>query len=224
MTTARKKQPRRERTEEKILDAFERVLLRDGAHNISVLSISREAGVAKTLIYKYFDGLVGLIKAWFVRRKRWPELKELNPDQAPAFRDNPLLYEKHVLRRMADRLRESPLLLEIMMAELLGSGPVTEALRELRADRMKADSEILGYDLAASDVQGKATLRIFYAAISYLVLRAHNSPEYMGTVRLDEDDGWSEVMSDLEDIFDDLIAFHQQMSISAQRMDRYRNA
>ena len=51
----RKKQPRREKTEEEILNALERVLLRDGAHNISVMSISREAQVAKTLIYKYFD-------------------------------------------------------------------------------------------------------------------------------------------------------------------------
>ena len=140
MTTERKKQARRENTEEKILDAFERVMLRDGAHRISVLSISREAGVAKTLIYRYFDGLVGLIKEWFVRRRRWPELHELYADeQAQAFSENPLEYQKQSLRQMADRLRDSPLLQEVMMAELLGAGPVTIALRELRAERLKAD-------------------------------------------------------------------------------------
>ena len=66
---------------------------------------------------------------------------------------------------------------------------------------------ILGQDLSLSDVQGKATLRVFYAAMSYLVLRARSSPEYMGTLQLDREDGWREVMADFEDIFDDLIEF-----------------
>jgi len=219
MTAIKKKQARREATEEKILDGFERVLLRDGAHRLSVVSISREAGVAKTLIYKYFGGLVGLIKTWLVERRRWPDLKDLYTNvQVPAYNDNPLLYQKQVLRQMAERLKESPLALEIMAGELLGSGPVTTALRELRLERMKEDSVILGHDLSSSEVQGKPTLRIFYAAIAYLVLRARQSPEYMGTLRLDEEDGWNEVMGDLEEIFDDLIAFNAQMSISEKRM------
>jgi AcrR family transcriptional regulator len=219
MTTVKKKQPRRVKTEAKILDAFERVLLRDGAHNISVMSVSREAKVAKTLIYKYFGGLVGLIKTWLNQRERWPDLRELYADdQAPAFNENPLLYQKTSLLRLAEHLRNSPLSREIMMAELMESGPVTTALRELRMERVKEDSKILGHDLSSSEIQGKPTLRIFYAAISYLVLRARTSPEYMGTVHLDSDDGWREVMADLEEIFDDLIAFHAQMTITKERL------
>ena len=78
-----------DKEEKEILDAFERVLLRDGAHKISVMSISREAGVAKTLIYKYFDGLSGLIKTWINERHGWPDLTDLYADDlAPAFADN----------------------------------------------------------------------------------------------------------------------------------------
>ena len=208
MTKVTKKQPRREKTEAKILDAFERVLLRDGAHNVSVMSVAREAEVAKTLIYKYFDGLSGLIKTWINERHGWPDLTDLyTDDPAPAFADNPLQYQKISLRRMADHLRNSPLSLELMAAELLESGPVTIALQELRAERLQEDSALLGRDLSSEQVQGKPTLRIFYAAISYLVLRARASPEYMGNLRLDKDDGWKQIMADFEAIFDDLIAY-----------------
>jgi AcrR family transcriptional regulator len=208
MTKVTKKQPRREKTEAKILDAFERVLLRDGAHNVSVMSVSREADVAKTLIYKYFDGLSGLIKTWINERHGWPDLTDLYADDlAPAFADNPLQYQKISLRRMADHLRNSPLSLELMAAELLESGPVTTALQELRAERLQQDSALLGRDLSSANVQGKPTLRIFYAAISYLVLRARASPEYMGKLHLDKDDGWNQIMADFEGIFDDLIAY-----------------
>jgi AcrR family transcriptional regulator len=219
MATAAKKQPRREVTEAKILDAFERTLLRDGANNISVMSVSREAGVAKTLIYKYYGGLVGLIKTWIDERHGWPDLSDLyGEDQGPAFDDNPLLYQKQSLRKMAEHLRKSPLSQELMVAELMGSGPVTEALHELRSDRLKQDSEILGQDLSDSEVRGKPSLRIFYAAMSYLVLRAKNSPVYMGTLQLDTDEGWNEVMADFENIFDDLIAFQEHLAISKQRL------
>ena len=61
-------------------------------------------------------------------------------------------------------------------------------------------------------------LRIFYAAMSYLVLRAKNSPAYMGTVQLDTDEGWNKVMADFENIFDDLIAFQEHLAISKQRL------
>jgi hypothetical protein len=161
---------------------------------------------------------VGLIKTWLTERERWPDLKELYTDeQAHAFSENPLLYQKKSLLRLAEHLRENPLSLEIMTAELLESGPVTTALRELRMERVKEDSELLGQDLSSAEVPGKPTLRIFYAAISYLVLRARTSPEYMGTVHLDTDAGWSEIMSDLEEIFDDLIAFQAQVKTPATR-------
>ena len=214
-----KKQPRREKTEEEILDAFERVLLREGAHNVSVMSISREAQVAKTLIYKYFGGLVGLIGIWAIRREVWPNLVELFSDTSPAdFADNPLLYQKKNLLRLAEYLRSNPLLLELLKAELMETGAVSDALRELRVEGSTPDTNILGLDLTPPDLQGKPTLRIFNAAISYLVLRARTSPTYMGIDNLDSDEGWDEVMSDLEEIFDDLIAFQEQMTLANKRL------
>ncbi len=221
MSTTVKKQPRREKTEEAILDAFERVLLRDGAHKISVMSISREGDVAKTLIYKYFDGLVGLIKTWVERRKIWPDLTEIfAADDIVNYNDNPLLFQKQNLIRLADYLRNNPLLLELLTAELLESGPVSEALAELREERTQEETRFLGQDLKTADIQGRPTLRIFNAAIYYLVLRARTAPDYMGTVQLDTDEGWAAVMADLEEIFDDLIAYQSYISIAEERQKK----
>ena len=72
-----KHQIRREATEEAILDAFERVLLRDGARDLTLNAVMKEAGVAKPLLYKYFGDLTGLARAWGKKRKFWPEQSDL---------------------------------------------------------------------------------------------------------------------------------------------------
>ena len=70
------RQARRVKTETALLDAFEAVLIRDGASDVTVQAIADEAGVAKTLIYKYFDGIEGLIKTWAEQRELFLPLEE----------------------------------------------------------------------------------------------------------------------------------------------------
>ena len=55
---------KRHATEEVILDSFEAVLLEEGARRLTVAAIMERAGYAKPLLYKYFGGIAGLVKAW----------------------------------------------------------------------------------------------------------------------------------------------------------------
>ena len=147
-----KKQKRREETEETILDAFETVLMRDGAHKVTLMSVANEAGVTKVLIYRYFDDLVGLIKTWASRRQKLPDFKSLFDDgDISEFNDNPLQYQKVGLRRLAEYLRGSPISLELLIAELLETGPVSEALQELRVEQTQKDGSAIGRDATNED-------------------------------------------------------------------------
>ncbi|HKV50549.1 MAG TPA: helix-turn-helix domain-containing protein [Gemmatimonadaceae bacterium] len=62
----------REATRTKIIDAVERLAVRDGFESCGVNAISKEAGVDKVLIYRYFGGLDGLLSATIAERAAWP--------------------------------------------------------------------------------------------------------------------------------------------------------
>jgi len=52
------------KTKERLLEAVDDVLARDGFNGLGINALAREAGVDKVLIYRYFGGLSGLLKAY----------------------------------------------------------------------------------------------------------------------------------------------------------------
>ena len=125
------RQARRVRTETALLDAFEAVLVRDGASDVTVQAVATEANVAKTLIYKYFDGIGGLIKAWARQRDIFLPIEELFPDPeaaAKALHEDPYQFAKAQIMKQAGHMRDHPAYVELCLAELSGSGQVVDAL------------------------------------------------------------------------------------------------
>lgn len=199
------RQARRVRTETSILDGFEVVLVREGAAAVTVQAIAHEAGVAKTLIYKYFDGLEGLIKAWADSREIFVPLEELFPDPAAAATEletDPYVFAKHQILRQAEHMRRHPVYIELCLAELTGSGPVVDALLELRRERNEAESQALGRSLDGSNLSMLLPVMLMPAAVTYLAMRARKSPLYAGVVQLDTDQGWQSMMTAVEQIID----------------------
>jgi len=202
------RQERRVRTEAKLLAAFETVLIREGAGDVTVQAVAREAQVAKTLIYKYFDGIGGLIKAWSAKGDLFVPLEVLFPDPNAAAQelyDDPLQFAKNQILRQAEHMRNHPAYVELCLAELSGSGPVIDALMELRTERNAAESKALGVALDGSTVPMLLPVLLLPAAITYLAMRARKSPVYAGGVRLDTDEGWAQVMGAVEQLLDLII-------------------
>ena len=201
----RKLQDRRLQTEAALIEAFESLLLREGAKGINASSIAQEAGVAKTLIYKYFESLVGLIKAWAVRKEIFIKLQDLFPDAelaAENLEQDPYEYAKAQILKQAEHLRTNPILLEIMLAELVGTGPIVQALKELRAERNMAESIIVGQPLSHAHLNFALPVLLMPAAVSYLALRARHAPTYFGTIQLDQDQDWRSMMDAIERVLD----------------------
>jgi AcrR family transcriptional regulator len=199
------RQERRVRTEAALLEAFEIVLVREGVGNVTVQAVADEANVAKTLIYRYFDGIGGLIKAWASERDVFVPLAELFPDpqaSARALVDDPFQFAKHQILKQAEHMRRNPAYIELCLAELSGSGPVVEALMELRIERNEAESKALGMSLDGSTVPMLLPILIMPAAITYLAMRARKSPIYAGIIRLDTDEGWAQIMVAVEQLLD----------------------
>jgi AcrR family transcriptional regulator len=135
------RQERRVRTEAKLLDAFQTVLIREGAGDVTVQAVALEAQVAKTLIYRYFDGIGGLIKAWAKQRDLFVPLEVLFPDPEASAKDlyeDPFQFAKSQILKQAAHMRNQPAYVELCLAELSGSGPVVDALMDLRLERNEA--------------------------------------------------------------------------------------
>jgi AcrR family transcriptional regulator len=208
------RQARRVRTETAILDAFETVLLREGAGGVTVQAVAQEAGAAKTLIYKYFEGMEGLIQAWAKQREIFLPLKELFPDPAAAantMHTDPYGFAKMQIIKQAQHMRDHPVYIELCLAELSGSGPVVDALLELRRERNEAESKALGETLDGSSMPMLLPIMLLPAAITYLAMRARKSPLFAGMVRLDTDEGWASMMVAVEQVID-LISMAAQMA------------
>lgn len=198
------RQERRLRTEDALLDAFEAVLIRDGAAEVTVHAVAAEAQVAKTLIYRYFDGIGGLINVWASRRNVFVPLAELFPDpvaSAKELRDEPVQFAKKQILKQAQHMRSHPAYVELCIAELSGSGPVVDTLMELRIKRNDAESQALGVTLDGSTVPMLLPQLLLPAAITYLAMRARKSPSYAG-IRLDSDAGWAQIMGAVEQTLD----------------------
>jgi AcrR family transcriptional regulator len=212
------RQARRVQTEAALLAAFEAVLLRDGAASVTVQAVATEAGAAKTLIYKYFGGMDGLIKAWAVQREIFLPLEELFPDPGAAaatLQADPFAFAKAQILKQAQHMRDHPVYIELCVAELSGSGPVVDALMELRRERNAAESRALGQSLDGANVPMLLPVMLMPAAITYLAMRARKSPLFAGVVRLDTEEGWASMMSAVEQVIDMLALAARMAEVAA---------
>ena len=199
------RQARRVRTEERILDAFEAVLVSAGAAGVTVQAVADEAGVAKTLIYKYYEGLEGLIETWGRQRDIFIPLEELFPEPDAAveyMHRDPYAFAKMQILKQAEHMRRHPVYIELCIAELSGSGPVIDALMKLRQERNEAESKALGESLDGSALPTLLPVMLMPAAVTYLAMRARKSPLFAGIVRLDTDEGWAAMMAAVEQLLD----------------------
>ena len=207
-------QARRVRTEQAILDGFETVLIREGAGGVTMQAVASEADVAKTLIYKYFENMDGLIKTWAKQREIFVPLEELFPDPdaaAESLHNDPYAFAQMQIMKQAQHQRNNPAYVELCLAELSGSGPVVDALLDLRHERNEAESKALGETLDGANISMLLPLMLMPAAITYLAMRARKSPLYAGMIRLDTDEGWDSMMAAVEQVIG-LIGLASQIS------------
>lgn len=190
----------RQRAEEAILDAFERVVARDGFRGLGPTAIMNEAGLGKPLLYRYFGDLGGLIEAWGERRGMWPDDAELLGSL--ALDRDPAEQLKSSLDALAAHLHRNPVRLEILAEELTPDTEISPLLRRIRQGEQANHEQLFPPDHPARRRENFRLNHVLFAALTYFALRSRTAPDLQG-IRLDTDEGWNDTLQMIHEIIDD---------------------
>jgi AcrR family transcriptional regulator len=187
--------PARDRaaTEARLLAAVGTVLARDGFGAVGVNAVAREAGVDKVLIYRYFGGLAELLAAWGRSSQFWPRVDELLGEDAEVFLALPVA-ERYArfFEHFIDGLRERPLTLEILAAEVAERNELTAILETEREAWGEQASRILGGGEFERRPELQGITLLLVAGVQYLLVRSRRI-RIFGGIDIRSDAGWREL-------------------------------
>ncbi|MCA1795121.1 MAG: TetR/AcrR family transcriptional regulator [Desulfobacteraceae bacterium] len=181
-------------TRRRLISAVGSLLAKKGFKGLGVNAVAREAGVDKVLIYRYFDGLPGLIAAFAQQEDFWPSTLEMAGGDLAQFSELPL-DEKLALfaASFIQALKKRPLTRAIMAWEMIEPNELTEELERVREESIMAFFQMFfAKDRTGIDLQ--ALVMLVGAALSYLAIRADNIDVY-GGLDLATDQGWDRIAS-----------------------------
>lgn len=185
----------REETEQRLVHAVEELLRDEGFAALGVNAVAQRAGVDKVLIYRYFDGLPGLLRRYAESGSFWPTLDEiLGADRAVLREPDPARLGARVLAAYARALRARPITLELLAWECSERNDLTIVLEEVRE---RAAMELLAELPAPRGPHARITGVLISAAIHYLAVRGRHIQRFAG-IDVGTDAGWAEIESAFE--------------------------
>ncbi len=210
---------KREATEAQIIDAFHRVVSRDGLRNVRVNDVIKEAGIGKGLLYNYFGGLPGLVKAWGEKYKIWPDHEELlGAPKGAAPPEDPAEQLKNMVINHANSLKKHPLRIELLAEQFLKPTLISEALSHVRAQLGKEHRAVFDQTHILDDKDQHSLAIILMAAASYLSMRAAHNLPYMGE-DIESEQGWSILLKRFERLIDQVtLAAHIEKKVKDTRV------
>ena len=185
---------RRENTERLILQALEAQILETGMGGVGINAIAKRAGVSKELIYRYFDGMPGLMLAWMQEQDFWTRNPGLLAEDESSQR-TPAELVLSMLRAQIDALGGNETLREVRRWELIERNEVSAPLAERRERAARGFIDRL--DGLAPNLDMPATVSVMLAGVLYLMLRAKTESHFLG-VPLRTPEGWERISAALE--------------------------
>ena len=183
----------REATEQRLIAAVGVLLAREGFEALGINAVARRAGVDKVLIYRYFDGMPGLLRAFGRSEAFWPSVDEVIGEGSSDLRKLPPADRWATgLSRYARALRRRKVAREIIAWEQVEKNELTEILREIREEWF---TELLGAlpdDPVATDADLTAGMLFIVAGIHFLVARSRLHADFSG-MAIDTDEGWDHI-------------------------------
>jgi AcrR family transcriptional regulator len=187
---------RRKQTEQDILDALGEQIRATGMAGVGINAIAKRAGVSKELIYRYFDGMPGLMLAWMQGQDFWTSHSDLIQDDESSQRP-PADLVLSMLQAQIEALAGNETLREVRRWELFERNDVTAQLAERR--ERAARSFIDRIDGLTEEVDMPAMVSIMLAGVLYLMLRSKTESHFLG-VALRTNEGWARLAGALEHI------------------------
>lgn len=210
---------RREQTERLIMQALEDQIRESGMAGAGINAIAKRAGVSKELIYRYFDGMPGLLLAWMREQDYWtgrPGLLKAgeSSEQPPADLILSMLQAQIAALASNDALRE------IRLWELVERNEVTAQLADRR--ERAARSFIDRVDGLTDEADVPAQVSILLAGVLYLSLRAKTESHFLG-VPLRSESGWQRIENALQHMVQGLPPALREQPLSRLEAARHQD-
>lgn len=180
----------REATERALVEAVGAVISDRGFGGLGVNAIARQAGVNKALIYRYFDGLDGLYRAFASTHALWPPIEELLGDLPErivelSWRDAFV----ELFTRYARAIRSRPRTVELLAWECVTRNELTRAFEEVREQRsmeLMEHMSLAGFD---APVDLRPAIAVASSSIHYLAIRSRDIQIFAGAP-ISQDSFW----------------------------------
>lgn len=177
-------------TEAAIVAAAERLLLAHGWTGLNVQTLAAEAGVDRKLVYRYFDGIEGVVARVAAGRDR--ALGEALAAEPPSTATSYRAFARETLTAWLRALRSDPLTLRLMAWETTRDSPLLRRMETARSGVLQAWVRARRPLLRAPPTGDLVALNaILLAAVQHLALAAQARGGF-GGVTLDAA-GWARI-------------------------------
>lgn len=210
---------RRERTERAILRALEEQICETGMAGVGVNAVAKRAGVSKELIYRYFDGMPGLMLAWMKEQDFWTKSAS-QPDAQDAGKSSAADLLLAMLREQIEVLANNPALGEVRRWELIERNEVSAQLADRRESAARAFIDRV--DGLTDEADVPAIVSILLAGILYLILRSKTEEHFLG-VPIRSPQGWERLWAATEHLVNSLPQELKSQPISSLEKRRSRS-
>ena len=195
----------KELTKKKLVKAVGKVMASVGFQQLGVNLVAREAGVDKKLIYRYYQGLHGLVAEYAHTLDFWPSAEELvGPDCDRVRKMEPHELMSLFFKRYLKAILNRPYTLEILAWEAIERNELTKTLEEVRVKTALEFFELMEKD-PPEDVDLTALVLLMAGAINFLAIRSriHRT---LGGVDLQSEDGWGRVEKTIDQLMEGILA------------------
>lgn len=179
---------RQAQTRQKLIGAVGTVLAEQGFKGLGVNRVAKTAGVDKVLVYRYFNGLPGLVAAYSRTVDFWPTAEELlGPDPGAVRALPPDMQMAHFFKSFMAALRRRPVTQDILAWELLERNELSRQLEDHRIRIVLEFFEQL--DTLPDDDDLPAIVVLMAGAVNHLIVKSRITSSISG-IDLETDAGW----------------------------------
>jgi len=197
----------RTKTEKKIKKAVEDIVKDKGFSALGVNAVANKAGVAKMLIYRYFDSFENLLEKWAMENSYWiTEASEIfsseknNLKTLGDSRNNTAEQVKQLFRKHIQVLRTDPVKREMSRWMLAEDSKIGRAVLNKTEQRGKEITEYFNNALKPQK-DAAAYVAVLISGIQHLANNIDRVNEYNG-ISLTTDEGWNRIENAVMEIID----------------------
>ena len=182
-------------TKKKILTAVDTILLSEGVEGIGVNKVAKYSGVSKQLIYRYFDGLDGLLREYVSQKDFWRLMvKNVHGRSNGVDSHNLQQVASYLLEKQFDVFYHNRIMRELMRWSITDKDHT--AMAEMIAAREKAGIPLvqkIDKHLGLTDCQFGAVAALLLAGVYFLALRAHTQKGTFCGIDINDELGQQEI-------------------------------